>query len=87
VLTSIPQGYTEIRYDEERKRVVYEPLQMTQAFRFAHIHFLLAQISTDFYIHRNFEALSPWEQVGEGSHHNRPDELKPAKPQPEAAKK
>jgi hypothetical protein len=27
------QGYTEVRYDEERKRVVYEPLQLTQAFR------------------------------------------------------
>ena len=27
-------GYTEVRYDEERKRVVYEPLQLTQAFRF-----------------------------------------------------
>jgi NADH dehydrogenase (ubiquinone) Fe-S protein 3 len=27
------QGYTELRYDEERKRVVYEPLQLTQAFR------------------------------------------------------
>ncbi|KAK9382957.1 uncharacterized protein V2V93DRAFT_363906 [Kockiozyma suomiensis] len=26
-------GYTEIRYDEEKKRVVYEPLEMTQAFR------------------------------------------------------
>lgn len=27
------QGYTELRYDEEKKRVVYEPLQLTQAFR------------------------------------------------------
>jgi len=26
-------GYTEVRYDEERKRVVTEPLQLTQAFR------------------------------------------------------
>ncbi|KAI1632704.1 NADH-ubiquinone oxidoreductase 30.4 kDa subunit-like protein [Biscogniauxia mediterranea] len=26
-------GYTEIRYDEEKKRVVTEPLEMTQAFR------------------------------------------------------
>jgi len=26
-------GYTEVRYDEEKKRVVYEPLQLTQAFR------------------------------------------------------
>jgi NADH dehydrogenase (ubiquinone) Fe-S protein 3 len=28
------QGYTEVRWDEERKRVVYEPLQLTQAFRY-----------------------------------------------------
>ncbi|KAJ1027384.1 hypothetical protein NDA18_003390 [Ustilago nuda] len=40
-------GYTEVRYDEEKKRVVSEPLQLTQVFR-------------------NFEANSPWEQVGEG---------------------
>jgi NADH dehydrogenase (ubiquinone) Fe-S protein 3 len=26
-------GYSEVRYDEEKKRVVYEPLQLTQAFR------------------------------------------------------
>jgi len=26
-------GYTEVRYDEEKKRVVSEPLQMAQAFR------------------------------------------------------
>ena len=26
-------GYTEIRYDEEKKRVVVEPLELTQAFR------------------------------------------------------
>ncbi|KAL5636073.1 hypothetical protein ACGC1H_004778 [Rhizoctonia solani] len=26
-------GYTEVRYDEEKKRVVYEPLQLTQALR------------------------------------------------------
>lgn len=26
-------GYTEVRWDEEKKRVVYEPLQLTQAFR------------------------------------------------------
>jgi len=62
-------GYTEIRYDEERKRVVYEPLQLTQAFR-------------------NFESLSPWEQVGDGIQARRPDELKPLPPpQPEAPPK
>jgi NADH dehydrogenase (ubiquinone) Fe-S protein 3 len=26
-------GYTEIRYDEEKKRIVVEPLEMTQAWR------------------------------------------------------
>ncbi|KAF8499146.1 NADH or F420H2 dehydrogenase [Russula emetica] len=54
-------GYTEVRYDEEKKRVVYEPLQLTQAFR-------------------NFEALSPWEQVGEGSEPRKPQEFKPIPP-------
>ncbi|KAJ7129999.1 NADH or F420H2 dehydrogenase [Mycena crocata] len=56
-------GYTELRYDEELKRVVYEPLQLTQAFR-------------------NFESLSPWEQVGDGTVAPRPDELKPLPPPP-----
>lgn len=27
-------GYTEVRYDDEKKRVVYEPLEITQEFRF-----------------------------------------------------
>ncbi|KAN0100826.1 hypothetical protein V8E55_000810 [Tylopilus felleus] len=54
-------GYTEVRYDEERKRVVYEPLQLTQAFR-------------------NFESLSPWEQVGAGTEPIRPADLKPVPP-------
>jgi len=53
-------GYSEIRYDEESKRVVYEPLQMTQAFR-------------------NFESLSPWEQIGEGTEHT-PESLKRVDP-------
>ncbi|KAF5092368.1 hypothetical protein D0Z00_004617 [Geotrichum galactomycetum] len=26
-------GYTEVRYDEEKKRVIYEPLELTQAMR------------------------------------------------------
>ncbi|KAH8100515.1 NADH dehydrogenase [Cristinia sonorae] len=56
-------GYTEVRYDEERKRVVYEPLQLSQAFR-------------------NFDAASPWEQVGEGVDPKRPQEFKPVPPPP-----
>ena len=31
--TFLIQGYTEVRWDEEKKLVVYEPLQLTQAFR------------------------------------------------------
>jgi NADH dehydrogenase (ubiquinone) Fe-S protein 3 len=54
-------GYTEVRYDEERKRVVYEPLQLTQVFR-------------------NFESLSPWEQVGKGTEPNLPENFKIAPP-------
>ncbi|KAJ8507524.1 hypothetical protein ONZ45_g10121 [Pleurotus djamor] len=62
-------GYTELRYDEENKRVVYEPLQLTQAFR-------------------NFESLSPWEQVGDGTVPPRPAELKHLPPpKPEEPKK
>ncbi|KAL1661938.1 hypothetical protein GGF50DRAFT_104708 [Schizophyllum commune] len=56
-------GYTELRYDEERKRVVYEPLQLTQAFR-------------------NFEAQSPWEQVGHGTEPATPPEFKHLPPPP-----
>ncbi|SVD94871.1 uncharacterized protein METZ01_LOCUS447725, partial [marine metagenome] len=26
-------GYTEVRYDEEQKRVIYEPVTLTQEFR------------------------------------------------------
>lgn len=26
-------GYSEIRYDDEKKRIVYEPLELTQQFR------------------------------------------------------
>lgn len=26
-------GYTELRYDEEKKRIVYDPVELTQAFR------------------------------------------------------
>ena len=26
-------GYVEVRYDDEQKRVVYEPIQLTQEFR------------------------------------------------------
>lgn len=37
-------GYQEVRYDEEQKRVVYEPVKLVQEFR-------------------NFDFLSPWENM------------------------
>ncbi|KDN36419.1 putative NADH-ubiquinone oxidoreductase 30.4 kDa subunit mitochondrial precursor [Tilletiaria anomala UBC 951] len=60
-------GYSEVRYDEEKKRVVSEPLQLTQAFR-------------------NFEANSPWEQVGEGQSY-KPKEYTLTPPKPEKGDK
>ena len=55
-------GYTEVRWDEEKKRVVYEPVQLMQA-------------------HRNFEAASSWEQVGQGVSYT-PNEHKLVPPKP-----
>ncbi len=37
-------GYQEVRYDEEQKRVIYEPVKLVQEFR-------------------NFDFLSPWENM------------------------
>ena len=55
-------GYSEVRWDEEKKRVVQEPVQLMQA-------------------HRNFEANSPWEPVGEGVSYKPKDyTLTPPKP-------
>jgi hypothetical protein len=31
--TTSSAGYTELRYDEEQKRVVYEPVQLVQEYR------------------------------------------------------
>lgn len=77
------QGYTEVRYDEERKRVVYEPLQLTQAFRYVSLE--IAPNFQSYNYHRsNFEALSPWEQVGDGVKAPRPENLKPLPPPPKA---
>jgi len=33
------KGYSEVRYDEVKKRVVYEPLQLTQAYRYVQLSF------------------------------------------------
>lgn len=55
-------GYSEVRWDEEKKRVVHEPVQLMQA-------------------HRNFEANSAWEQVGNGVSYQ-PNEYKLTPPKP-----
>lgn len=55
-------GYSEVRWDEEKKRVVQEPVQLMQA-------------------HRNFEANSPWEQLGEGQSYT-PNDYKLVPPKP-----
>ena len=34
---------------------------------------------------RNFDALSPWEQIGDGTAPKRPDEFKPVPPPPPPA--
>ena len=75
------KGYTEVRYDEERKRVVYEPLQLTQAFRSVLIFRPMPSLTTSATC-SNFEAQSPWEMVGDGAEPIRPDEFKSAPPQP-----
>jgi len=31
-------GYTEVRYDESQKRVIYEPVELTQEFRVFHFN-------------------------------------------------
>lgn len=63
-------GYSEVRYDEEKKRVVYEPLQLTQAYRY------VLSDTPDIYQAdqgRNFaDAASPWEQVGSGDPTHQP---------------
>lgn len=50
---------------------------------------LCSVIYSDFRICRNFDSLSPWEQVGEGATPKRPEELKhvPPPPPPPAEKK
>ncbi|KAL8825548.1 MAG: hypothetical protein Q9191_004345 [Dirinaria sp. TL-2023a] len=37
-------GYTEIRYDEEKKRIVVEPLELTQAFRNFEVHYTVFKL-------------------------------------------
>jgi NADH dehydrogenase (ubiquinone) Fe-S protein 3 len=70
-----------LRYDEERKRVVYEPLQLTQAFR--SVSFTVSpRVALTFSYLSNFESLSPWEQVGDGTNPTLPEEFKIAPPPP-----
>jgi len=51
-------GYTEIRYDEEKKRIVVEPLELTQAFRnFEGGRFV--EIASRFHVFTNFSITAP----------------------------
>lgn len=79
------QGYTEVRYDEEKKRVVSEPLQLSQAFRNfgkPHCdHFVVCCKLIRSSAASLESALSPWEQTGEGVS-TRPEAFKLKQPEP-----
>ena len=55
-------GYTEVRYDAEKKRVVVEPLELTQGNIPTFSEDVINQIAF-----RNFDTSTPWESVGEGN--------------------
>lgn len=42
-------GYSEVRYDDEKKRIVYEPLELTQAFRYFDYQSPWEQVNMDIY--------------------------------------
>ena len=56
-------GYTEVRYDAEKGRVVVEPLELTQGSLLRKTIFDIA--------FRNFDTSTPWESVGDGNPHSR----------------
>ena len=77
-------GYTEIRYDEEKKRIVVEPLELTQAFRnfeggTAGRIFLLSDPSFALTL------FTAWEQVGPGKD-RKPESFQLPTPKPEEKK-
>ena len=80
-------GYTEIRYDEEKKRIVTEPLELTQAFRnfeggtAGMLATYILQQSATFRIQIQFNLSkitniwkTAWEQVGPGKERT-PDQV------------
>ena len=68
-------GYTEVRYDAEKKRVVVEPLELTQGISPSLGVLLIIAF-------RNFDTSTPWESVGEGRI-DRPETFKLPTPAPE----
>lgn len=78
-------GYTEIRYDEEKKRIVVEPLELTQAFRnFEGGTAGKACIPRSCSI-RDADSTQAWEQVGPGKD-RKPEQYKLPTPKPEEKK-
>ena len=75
-------GYTEIRYDEEKKRIVVEPLELTQAFRnfevFSLLLLFLSLLLTACLFLANINCVkggtAAWEQVGPGTD-RKPDQV------------
>lgn len=77
-------GYTEIRYDEEKKRIVVEPLELTQAFR----NFEGVSLAYSGVIQRYADYLqgtAAWEQVGPGKD-RKPESFQLPTPKPEPPK-
>ncbi|KAH9937439.1 uncharacterized protein B0H18DRAFT_970609 [Fomitopsis serialis] len=72
-------GYTEVRYDEEKKRVFMSPCNSRRPSGSSSSFDVSSPLMQ---MRRNFDALSPWEQVGDGTVPKRPDELKPVPPPP-----
>lgn len=69
-------GYTEIRYDEEKKRIVVEPLELTQAFRnFEGGTAGMTALHSIRSVPPNANNFKAWEQVGPGKDRT-PDEVR-----------
>jgi len=67
-------GYTEIRYDEEKKRIVVEPLEMTQAFRNFEVCSRYVVIWRKESLTSYQGGTAAWEQVGPGKD-RQPDQV------------
>ena len=78
-------GYTEIRYDEEKKRIVVEPLELTQAFRNFEGGTAAWEVRTPYCRLYFLEWLTQIQQVGTGVDF-KPDTFKLPTPKPEEKK-